>query len=93
MQVRKASSASEPTDVPGIPNVASPPPSSRPIYLATVLPDLAPRPVIESAPIVCGFLLPPMRVQVTDPIPALRPRLLGFIKVQVKGATRTSGIA
>lgn len=52
MQVRKASFASEPTGVPGLPNAPAPPPNARPDYFKIVLPDLTPRPEIESASIV-----------------------------------------
>ena len=70
MQVRKASSTSEPTDVPGVPNLPPPPPNARLNHLATVLPDLTPRPVIKSAPIVRRIPVL-MGVQAADPIPAL----------------------
>lgn len=68
MQVRKASSA--PTDVPGVPNLPPPLSNARPNYLATVLPDLTPRPVIKSAPIVRRIPVL-VGVQAADPSPAL----------------------
>ena len=52
MQVRNASSVSERTDIPGIPNTSPLPPKARLDHLAPVLPDLTPRLVIRSAPIV-----------------------------------------
>ncbi|KAF9652857.1 hypothetical protein BDM02DRAFT_2367444 [Thelephora ganbajun] len=51
MQVRKASSTSEPTVIPGVPNTPPPPPNVHVDYPAAVLPELTPPPVIEGAPI------------------------------------------
>lgn len=92
MQVRKASFTSEPTDIPGIRNVPSPPPDARPDYLTVVLPDLRPQVEIESAPIVRETETQDTRMLTADSILAFRSRFLGFVEIQAKGPTASHGI-
>ena len=92
IRIRRASSAPGLAGVPGIPYIPSPPSNARLDYLPTLLPDLTPQLVIESAPIVRGILTQRGRAQITDPIPAFRSGLLGLIEGQGKAAARTRGI-